>query len=162
MKKIAKIMMLSLVITLGLCSFTYVSASNPAKPNAVVVPCKNGNTSVSTIHKNRTSIYRRLRIFAAPGVTLSVTETHETTINNDINLSLIPELLSMGYQQSYTAGTSIGWSKKNTTSSPQELVILKVYDVINITKYSKYNNGYCTIGSSRNYNVAHGWAYDLR
>lgn len=94
-------------------------------------------------------------------MTFSVSTSYATTISNSSTIKLVPEILEMGYSKTISAGYNIGWSKTNNTNKMQELVIDKVYDVLKVVSYSKYENGYYTVSSTKYYDVAKGWAFDL-
>lgn len=162
MKKIRNL----IIVIMVFCMFTINSsiglAAGEATPYASIVPCSSSESVIRKIKSRQTSVYKRTGQFVTPGSTYTVTTNYGTTITNSADFTLFPELFSMGYERSVEAGYNIGWSKTNKTSSVQELVILKVYDVVNAISYSNYNNGYCTVGANKTYNIAIGWAFDLR
>lgn len=117
---------------------------------------------IKVVSKNKTSVYKRLPIFVSGKSTFTVQDEYSTTISNSATFNLFPEILDMGYEKSISAGINVGWSKYNDSNTPKQLVILKVYDVVRITTFSNYSNGHCTVGSDKTYNIAKGWAFDLR
>lgn len=136
--------------------------SGEVTPDSAVVPCSSSEDRITVSSTNQTSTYKHLGVFVTPGSSLTVSKNYSTTISNSATFSIVPQLVNMGYSKSITAGYNIGWSKTNNTSSTKELVIVKVYDVIKVVKYTSYSDGYCTVGSTNTYNVAKGWAFDLR
>lgn len=162
MKKIRNSIMVIIALLMIMYNSSIGFATGEATPYASIVPCSSSESVIRKIRTRQTSVYKRTGQFVTPGSTYTVTTNYGTTITNSADFTLFPELFSMGYERSVEAGYNIGWSKTNNTSSVQELVILKVYDVVNAISYSSYNNGYCTVGSNKTYNIAVGWAFDLR
>ena len=141
-------------------------ASNNSKlitPNYVVLPCPvNGKNKVLVTQRGLKSIHKRLGIFISPGSTAYINESHATTIANNANFTLFPELFSLGYERSITAGYNIGWSKTNNTRSSKEIVILKIYDIVKATDFDSIGGGNCRANSTKTYHMTRGWEYDLR
>lgn len=149
------------VFTMSLINIQNVTANN-YQPNSTVIPCKNSKPLIKITKRKQNSIYKRLNIFAAPGVTYTVTQSFATTISNSASINLIPEILDLGYEKSVYAGNELSWSKTNTTNDYMELVIVKIYDVLNATHFSSYKNGYCTVSSNKNYNIVKSATFDLK
>lgn len=91
-----------------------------------------------------------------------MTQNYATTITNDANFTIFPELISMGYSKSLTAGMSIGWSKTNNSSSVKQLSIITISDMIRASRYSKISDYYCTVDLDQTYTITKGWMFDLR
>lgn len=146
---------------------TIIFSSNAANASeisarSVVIPCNGKPYKITVLAKRKTAIFKHLKVFVEPGDTFTVKTSYETTINNNVDFNLFADLLKMGYSKSIKAGDSIGWSLKNKSSEPKELVILNFYDVVNITQFSNVDHGQCTVSSKRNYNIAVGWGFGLR
>lgn len=75
-------------------------------------PCEVPSNVVTVTSRNNDEVYSCLPEYPTPGSTLTVTTNYSTTITNNFNANLFPEILSMGYSSSISAGNSLGWSKK--------------------------------------------------
>ncbi|MCI6157214.1 MAG: hypothetical protein MR660_03845 [Peptoniphilaceae bacterium] len=163
MKKTKKMIFTMIFASLLICSQNApVAYADGATLNAVVVPCKNPERTVTVSKSRQARIAQHMNVWYEPGTTASATETVTKSYSNSAMFRLIPELASIGYQESISATVSVGWSQKNNSSSRKELVVLEIYDVIKVTTYSKYENGYCTVGSTKYYNVVTGYGWGLR
>lgn len=139
-----------------------ISAESSISPNEYVVQCSGSYNSLSRLSTGNSEIVNRTGLIYVPGSTASVTTTHSTTVSNQATISVIPEFLDWGYQYSYTAGNTVGWTKTNNTSSNLELVVKAFYDSFRVTSYTETysGSGVCRVSSS-NQSVYRGWGYDL-
>lgn len=163
MKKTKKKIFTMIFASLLICSQNAPAAyANEATLNAVVVPCKNPERTVTVSKSRQARIVQHMNEWYEPGTTASATKTITESYSNSAAFTIIPELISMGYQESISATVSVGWSQTNHSGTRKELVVLEIYDVIKVTTYSKYENGYCTVGSTKYYNVVTGYGWGLR
>ncbi len=162
MKFITKIFTTSFVLLFALSVLSPISASNQGIIPAIsVVPCTGEFRIITQTGNNSSVVYKRLPKFATPGSTLTVTQSYATTITNSATITIIPEFLEMGYETSFTAGTEIGWSKTNNTSSILQLVILGIYDTFSVKQFYVVSEGSCALGSTKTYKVYEGNAFDI-
>ncbi len=127
-----------------------------------VVQCSKSYNQLSKTASQNAQIIKRTGEIAVPGSTFTVTRTHKVTVSNSATIDAVPEFLSLGYQRSYEAGTTVSWSKTNTTNRNLELVVKAFYDTYNVTSFRETSpgSGACTISYSTR-TVYKGWGYDL-
>ena len=85
-----------------------VAYANEATLNAVVVPCKNPERTVKVSKSRQARIAQHMNVWYEPGTTASATETVTQSYSNSAAFTIIPELVSMGYQESISATVSVG------------------------------------------------------
>ena len=95
--------------SLLICSQNVPAAyANEATLNAVVVPCKNPERTVTVSKSRQARIAQHMNVWYEPGTTASATETVTQSYSNSAAFTIIPELVSMGYQESISATVSVG------------------------------------------------------
>ncbi len=134
---------------------------NEVEPFYEVVPCSGSSNQLTKISSTVPKVIGRTGRFYESGSTAHVTETYEVTVSNSAVISLIPEFLQLGYEQSYSAGTTLGWSQTNTSSTTKELVVKAYYDQYRIVMLTYLGYSECKLEILyRNLYKGWGWGFN--
>lgn len=129
-------------------------------PYYQIVPCTGSSNQLTKINSSVSQIVGRTGRFYGPGSTATVTDSYAVTISNSATIALIPEFLSLGYQHSYTAGRTLGWSKTNNNSYTQEIVVKAYYDRYKVVMLTYLGQNDCKLNIVYK-NLYKGWGWDL-
>ena len=159
MKKIIKLL---LVVAMA-CSLTSVSYATEKgiEPRVLIEACNGSSNYIVSVSSEKKELYERTGRYVGAGNSATISTGVAYSVSNSANLSILPELLSMGFSSTVSVDASWSDTLNNTTSYMREVGVFRVYKTVTYTSYSYVGGGNCEVRPGRTMKVYTGWVLDF-